>query len=131
MSPELDMAFAQHAAALKAIHEHCGYVEQWRVFPLVDERKMFWHIERVDQALRRVDGGTITWSPSRESLVQWVGGDESGGDDIYSGEIYTQRHHPKWVYRGPLVTLAIVDTRSDCNIFLMAFDTAREVPNGL
>lgn len=93
-----------------------GYVEDWRVLPIDDRREYFW---RVDQDAR--GGGEVVYA-EHESL------DDDDEEDYYSDEIYTQRHLPKWVYRGEAYTMVCVDTHTDGNQFLAIFDNAKERP---
>lgn len=99
----LDEYFALQAE----VFAYFGYVEDWRVIPLDDRRSMFW----------RLDTDSVTYSP-----------DETFKDDnsLYVDEIYTQRHLPKWVYRGTDFTMICVDTHTDGNKFLAIFDNAKE-----
>jgi hypothetical protein len=53
---------------------------------------------------------------------------ESEDGDYYENEIYTQRHLPKWVYRGADYTMVVVDTHTDGNKFLQVFANANERP---
>lgn len=111
-------------AAKQAIFAHCGYKEDWRVIPLEDTRDHFW----------TVDPGEKEWckhSPKKEGLEYWLEEheDEYGkyGDHLYQDEIYTQRHLPKWVYRGKEFTIVCVDTHCDGNQFLRIFRNDHEV----
>lgn len=98
------------------LFEHCGYHEQWRIFPMVDERESIWQVQGGEGS-----GGEIHWGDSEEQLL-----DKEEGD-FYSGEIYTQRHHNKWVFRGEKYTLALVDTHCDGNIYLLILDNEKEL----
>jgi hypothetical protein len=55
--------------------------------------------------------------------------DEYGayGDVLYEHTIYTQRHLPRWVYRGKELTLVVVDTGTDCNQLLQIFRNKNEI----
>ncbi len=112
-------------AAEKALLEHCGYAHDWRIFPLDDNRSMYWAVDREECEW-------IRWSPKREAIIAWVQdarGDfpEEFGDKCFSGEIYTYRHLKKWVYRGSKFTLVLTDTHCDGNILLMIFCTDKEI----
>lgn len=96
------------------IYEYFGYKENWKVFPLEDQRDQYWFITHESK-------GVCVFSPSPFTLESLADGEE-----IYSGPIYTQRHLPKWVYRAETLTLACVDTQTDGNKFLMIFDNAKE-----
>ena len=106
-SDRLDAYFKLQGEIYKAV----GYEENWRVFPLDDQRGCHWMI---------VGDRTVAWSPGPFTLASI----ETG--DVYSGEIYTQRHLSKWVYRGDGITMVIVDTQTDGNILAMVFDDANE-----
>lgn len=120
----IDDAVNRFFEARASIFEHVGYVESWRVFPVQDSRDLFWS---VDEAERK----WVKFSPSREALTYWRGKheDEYGPyeDVLYENEIYTQRHLPKWVYRGPELTLVVVDTHVDLNQYLQLFCNENEV----
>lgn len=99
--------------SLKAqIFEYFGYVEDWVVLQIDDARGYFW----------RLDGegpGVVRFAEKEEHL-------DDGSGDHYENEIYTQRHLPKWVYRGAEFTLIVVDTNTDGNRFLQIFDNSKE-----
>lgn len=99
-------------AAREQVFAYFGYVEDWRVIPIEDSREYFW----------RLDGegpGSVRYAQTEQALDD---------DDGYEDEIYTQRHLPKWVYRGPEYTMVCVDTHTDGNQFLRIFDNAKERP---
>ncbi len=95
------------------VFNYFGYVEDWRVIPLDDSREYFW----------RLDGEgprEVHFADSEEEL-----GSESG--NYYVNEIYTQRHLPKWVYRGEDFTMIVVDTHTDGNMLLQIFSNSKEI----
>ena len=99
-------------ALREQVFAYFGYVEDWRAIPLEDCRQMFW----------RLDGegpGTVTFAEDEEKL-----NDEDG--DHYQDDIFTQRHLPKWVYRGEAFTMICCDPHTDGNVFLRIFDNALE-----
>src|ERR1700759_1660086 len=100
-------------AARKALHEHVGYVEDWRVIPEDDQTDMYWHLQGEGR------GDSVLYADSVEEL-------ESGDGNYYSNEIYTQRHLPKWVYRGAELTMVVVDTHCDGNQFIQFFSNDKE-----
>ncbi len=110
MNELLDDYFARQ----KEIFDYFGYVEDWRVLPLSDMDGFYW-------TLNGEGPGTVMYAET-EALLD----NENG--DYYLGEIYTQRHLPKWVYRGKDYTLVVVDTRVDMNQLLMVFNNSLEVP---
>ncbi len=91
------------------ISEMFGYKEDWRSFPLSDERKMYWCINS--------DSVNYCERPS------WSY--EEG--DYYAGVIYTYRHLDKWVYESENHTMVLVNTQTDGNILLMIFDNDKKV----
>jgi hypothetical protein len=96
------------------VFAYFGYVEDWRVLPLEDAREYFW----------KLDGegpGTVKFADTEEELANEEG-------QYYEHEIYTQRHLPKWVYRGAEYTLVVVDTHTDGNQVLQVFSNAKERP---
>lgn len=100
----------------KQIYDYFGYVEDWVVIPLDDQRSMFWRIEGGEGY-----GGEVMWAETVEKL--------NSDGDYYSGPVYTQRFLPKWVYRGAEFTMICVDTHTDGNKFLMVFDNTKERKN--
>lgn len=106
------------------IFEHCGYKHDWRVFPMVDDRQMYWHVDAAERE-------QIRYSPKRKALEYWLADndDEYGeyGDCLYSASIYTYRHFKKYVYRGETYTLVLADPGSDLNLWLMLLDNAKEI----
>lgn len=92
-----------------------GYVEDWRVLPLNDCTEYYW---KLDQECN--GHGVVNYATDIENFTDDFG-------DYYQDEIYTQRHLPKWVYRGEEYTMIIVDTHTDGNQFLSIFDNSKEV----
>ena len=95
------------------IHGYFGYEEDYCVIPLQDSRRYFW----------KLDGegpGTVRFANSEEKLK------DEEAEEYCEEEIYTQRHLPKWVYRGAEFTMVVVDTRVDGNKFLRIFTNANE-----
>lgn len=96
----------------REIFAYFGYVEDWRILPLDDAREFYW----------RLDGegpGTVTCATTEEEL-------RTGEGNCFQNEIYTQRHLPKWVYRGPKYTMVVVYTHTDGNQLLQVFDNSKE-----
>jgi hypothetical protein len=100
-----------HQALRKKIFEYFDYVEDWRVLPFDDAREMYWML--IDG-----DDGSVRFAETPEKL-------KSSDEEYYEHEIYTQRHLPKWVYRGKDYTMVVVDTHTDGNQFLQIFDNAK------
>ncbi len=103
----------QYNSARQQVFDYFGYVEDWRVLPLDDARKYFWTLEG--------EGPGIVKYASTESELK-----KESGEAYYENEIYTQRHLPKWVYRGAEYTLIVVDTQCDGNKFLQVFANVNE-----
>lgn len=103
---------------LEELHSYFGYVENWRIFPTVDERRSYWYINESANG-----GGDVNYGDSKEQVL-----DDNAGD-FYSGEIYTQRHLSKWVYESEdgKYTMALVATGCDNNIFFMVLDNEKRV----
>ena len=96
----------------RQIHEYFGYKEDWRIFPISDETESFW-------SLNGEGPGEVHLSLEECNL-------RLGMKTIWP--IYTQRHLPKWVYRGNDYTMIVVDTQTDGNKFLAIFDNKKERP---
>ena len=106
--------FDDYEAAKEKVFEYFGYVEDWRVLPLDDARQHYWYLTDGESS------GEVVFAESMESLEDIEAG------DYYSNEIYTQRHLPKWVYRGEDYTMICVDTHTDGNQLLQVFSNDRE-----
>lgn len=105
----------QYFEIQQKIYEFFGYVEDWRVIPLEDSRDRFWRLNG--------DGpGDLHYADSEYELLSQSG-------NYYVDEIYTQRHLPKWVYRGDGFTMVCCDPKVDGNKFLRVLDNAKERPN--
>jgi len=99
---------------IEEVHEYFGYEEDWRVIPLDDCREYFWKLDQDSYGQ-----GTVGYADSEEELR-----DQDG--NYYEDEIYTQRHLPKWVYRGAEYTMICCDPHVDGNTFLRIFNNALE-----
>ena len=97
------------------IFDYFGYIEDWRVLPFNDAVDYYWHLTEGE------DSGGVRFADSKESLE-----DEEAGE-YYENEIYTQRHLPKWVYRGEDYTMICIDTHTDGNQFLQIFKNDKEI----
>jgi hypothetical protein len=104
----------EYFAIQKEIFEYFGYVEDWRVIPLDDSTEAFWYLTDSESS------GCVRFAESVEQLE-----DEEAGN-FYENEIYTQRHLPKWIYRGEDYTMIYVDTHTDGNTFLQIFSNDKE-----
>ncbi len=105
-----------YIALQNQIFDYFGYVEDWRRLPLEDSREFYWFL-----TMNESGGGFVTFAETREQLTN----EEAG--DYYSDEIFTQRHLPKWVYRGEDYTMVCVDTHTDGNQFLRIFRNEKEI----
>lgn len=94
------------------LFSYFGYVEDWCVIPLDDSREYFWRLEGEGP-------GIVKFADTEIEL-------ENEEGKYYENEIYTQRHLPKWVYRGAEFTMIVVDTHTDGNKFLQIFSNANE-----
>jgi len=106
----------QYFKLQKEIYDYFGYVEDWVVIPLDDERGSWWFLEQ------GADGkGFVYHWRDREAVGTFT---DSGG---YKSVIYTQRFLPRWVYRGAEYTMICIDTQTDGNKFLTVFSNDREL----
>lgn len=95
------------------LFEYFGYVENWRAIPIDDATEYYWTLSGEDS------GDNVKFSETKDKL-------DSDGD-YYCNEVYTQRHLPKWVYRGKDFTMICVNTNVDGNKFLQIFSNDKEV----
>ena len=93
----------------RQLFEYFGYEENWRVIPIDDCRGSLWS----------TDGTTVV--RFADKIEDFATG------NYYENEIYTQRHLPKWVYRGEEFTMIVVDTHTDGNKFLQIFNNKLEL----
>lgn len=91
------------------IYAYFGYVEDWVVIPISDEREYYWY----------VSNGDVCYADTEQELK-----DQDG--NYYENPIYKQRFLDKWVYRADDYTMICVDTQTDGNKFLSIFDNAKE-----
>lgn len=98
----------------KKLHEYFGYTEDWRIIPLDDATDYFWKLEGEEH------GGEVYFANSIDQL------EDRDAGDLYVHSIYTQRHLPKWVYRGDGYTMICVDTHTDGNKLLQVFDNTKQ-----
>jgi len=97
----------------ECIFEYFGYVEDWRVLPIEDSREHYWTLTGGEKSV------AVRFAETKDNLTNCEG-------DYYEHEIYTNRHLPKWVYRGDEYTMICVDTRVDGNKFLQIFSNSKE-----
>lgn len=109
---------AAFTASQQAICDHCGYVAEWRIFPLEDLTEMHWHLDAPSDVL--------TWSPDRDQVLDALTG-KGDGAQLYSGVIYPYCHLPQHVFRGAELSLLLIDTRCDGNINLFIVRNDHEV----
>jgi hypothetical protein len=122
--PSIEDVVEKFLEARAAIFKHVGYVEDWRKLPIDDSRDQFWAVDEDEREW-------VKFAPKREAMVYWLANDDWGpyGDEVYESSIYTQRHLPKWVYRGTKLTLVVTDTHTDGNQLLQLFRNENEVHN--
>lgn len=91
----------------REVHELFEYTEDWRIFPMIDNREYYWYI----------DGDSVRYC------------DDLTFDDsnTYSGTIYHYRHIRKHVFETSELTMVLVDTSCDSNIVLMIFSNDRKI----
>lgn len=94
------------------IYEYFDYNEACTVFPIEDSTRYYW-------ALYGEGPGSVMFADTEAELHAATG-------NFYIDEIYTYRHYSKWVYRGEMYTMVLVDTQTDGNKFLRIFDNANE-----
>jgi hypothetical protein len=95
------------------IHDAFGYVENWVVIPLEDNRDYYWVYQEGDD--------DVLFAEKEEHLR-----DASGGE-YYSNSIYRQRFLNKYVYEANGYTMICCDTQVDGNKFLCIFDNAKKI----
>lgn len=107
----------------QVIYDLFQFTEAWRVYPLDDMRDAWWSM----------DGDTVWWSEKKENHQQFIDQeydiDDIPDSDLYSGEIRGSRHLDKSIYEDAdkKLTMIVVDTNTDFNVFLMIFDNDKRL----
>lgn len=109
----------EYNAKRQELFDYFGYVENWKAIPVDDATMYYWQLSGESFGDEGYDN-EVLFADTIEELERQDG-------NFYSNEIYTQRHLPKWVYRGADYTMVVVDTHTDGNKFLQIFDNAKEV----
>jgi hypothetical protein len=104
----------QYLSLQQQIFDYFGYVEDWAKIPIDDRREYQWSLNQ-----NRNGSDTVIWGADLSASTY-------DSDDYYLDPIYTQRHLPKWVYRGSEYTMICVDTGTDLNRVLAIFSSAKE-----
>jgi hypothetical protein len=113
---ELNESIDEYFWQKSVIHEAFAYEPDWVEIPLDDMRGHHWMLVGGE-----AHGGKCVYSEkpfTKETIA--------AGEEISSGDIYTQRFLTKWVYRTEGHVLVSVDTKTDMNRFLMIFDAELE-----
>lgn len=92
--------------ALQEVYKYFGFVEDYRVFPIDLQIKMYWKYNGEKE---------VMFAETKEQLL-----DEETGD-YYANKILHHRFYPKAIYEGAEYTMIIVDTHVDNNQFLQIF----------
>lgn len=95
------------------LFDYFGYVEDWVVIPVDNATEYYWRLDGTES------DGNVCFADSEDELINEAG-------NYYENEIYTQRHLPKWVYRGEEFTMICVETYTDGNKFLQIFSNSLE-----
>lgn len=95
--------------ALEALYAHVGFIEDWVVFPIEDRSEMYWQI---------IDSEVVRWAGTKKKFT-------SG--NYHEELIYQQKFYEKWVYEGKDLTMIMVDTQTDGNIFFAFYSNDRRL----
>jgi hypothetical protein len=97
----------------RKIYEYFGCTEAYQVIPLSDARDYYWSLTG------EAHGHVVSYAIEKENVFN---------GDGYEDSIYTQRHLPKWVYRGSEFTMICCNPYTDDgNKFIRIFDNSKEV----
>lgn len=116
-------ALTQYFEAEKAVHEHIGFTEQWKVYPLEDSTEMYWHVNRNDVYFAETIDA-LRYGLSEEGMFD--NPEELPEEDYYKNNLI----RTEYIYRGSEYTGILVDTQTDGNKFLQIFDNSKEVKIG-
>jgi hypothetical protein len=107
----------EYLLAKDELFKYFGYVEDWASIPFDDCRTYFWSLREHEDG-----SGDVYYADTIHKLANVDAG------EYYHHEIYTQRHLPKWVYRGKDHTMISCNTHVDGNKFLCIFSNHKEIP---
>lgn len=121
MNPDDDIADVYFEAE-SYLHQHCGVVETWAVYPIMDQREMYWCVHD-DKSYH---------SPKKEAMEAFLldpdeGDPEGFGDCFYSNEIRSGRELATGVFRGAQYTMVLEDTNTDGNVWWALYRNDHEV----
>jgi hypothetical protein len=117
---DLEDAIDSYFELEEKIKKTLGWVDTWKLLPLEDNRRCYWMLAGGDK--KTGDGSTVVTSEKPITLKA-----AKKGNEISGSEVYTQRHHDKWVFRAEGVVLIPVDTHTDGNILLLLLDEKKEI----
>jgi hypothetical protein len=94
-------------AAIKALYDHVGFVEDYVVCPIDDCTDCFWS----------TDGVSVKYAKTLEIF--------NSSGDYYLDDVYTQRFYKKWVYEGEKLTMIFCDPHVDGVKWFRVFDNSK------
>jgi hypothetical protein len=99
--------------ALDKIYEHVGFVEDWVVYPILDETDRYWYIMNSD---------CFKMADTEKDL--------DTTDNCYLIDIYTQRFYEKHIYRGEDYTMIFGTQNVDGMKWFYILDNKKEIKHG-
>lgn len=96
----------KYKAALQSIYDYFGYKEGWEVYPINDNRKYWWIIDR----------NQVFFFDTKEVFLT-LNDDLSYDNEIINNQIYVGKDY----------TMILADTHTDGNKFLQIFDNAKKL----
>jgi hypothetical protein len=112
LTTEIMKLIKDYEAALKAIYDHVGFVEDWVIYPLDDCTEKYWDVNEEDKEVHYAD--------SKQELEEQDG-------SYYVDELYTQRFYSKWVYEGEDFTMVFCNPGVDGMKWFRLFDNSKRV----
>lgn len=98
--------------AKQKIYEHVGFKEDWVFYPISDETKHYWKIDKDEREY-------VIYGKKNDVI------NETGNH--YRGGIYTQRFYNKWVYRGKKYTMIFCVPHVDGMRYFSLFNNKKEI----
>jgi hypothetical protein len=116
---EADRFFKAEAA----LYKHCGIVRMGHIYPIVDERESYWHVDEKYNLSYH--------APKRETIVTYLANSVAdhpvpAGDAFFSAEIYAGRELASGVFRGRRFTMVLEESFDD-NVGYILYRNDREV----
>ena len=107
-----------YSESLQAIYEHCGFKEDWCVFPIDNLTGYYWYMHN----------DLLHFNEEPVNITQDDIYDVDFSDYFdYSTVILNHSQYPKGIYRGKELSLIVTDSMTDGNKFFTIVDNSKEI----